>query len=114
MGREFRKLREVTGISQEELAKRIGKSRFTINKYESGRSIPSVQVLVKICELLGPVSFVVEGQRIEVLRGAALSKIQKVPKQLRLRLGIICDTEQATINVPSKRGNRLDVEILSA
>jgi transcriptional regulator with XRE-family HTH domain len=115
LGRELRALRVRSGISQGELAKRIGKVRFTVNKYESGESVPAVETLAKICEILGATSFVIDGQRIKIGRDDAARKPRSVPKQLRLRLGIICSTDQATILVPSTRkGNRLDVEVLSA
>jgi transcriptional regulator with XRE-family HTH domain len=115
LGRELRELRESSGISQGELAKRIMKSRFTVNKYESGETAPPVETLAKICEILGATSFAIDGQRFEIGRDNAAQKTRSVPKQLRLRLGIICATNQASILVPSRRkGNRLDVEVLSA
>jgi DNA-binding XRE family transcriptional regulator len=117
LGKELSVLRDRSGISQAELAKKIGKSRFTVNKYESGRTAPPVEILAKICEILGATSFVIDGQRIEIAseNTRQRQKPRAVPKQLRLRLGIICATSEATILVPSsKRANRLDVEVLSA
>jgi transcriptional regulator with XRE-family HTH domain len=115
LGRELCALRRRSGISQGELAARIQKSRFTVNKYESGETVPPVETLAKICEILGATSFVVDGQRINIGRDNAAGKPRSVPKQLRLRLGIICSTDRATIIVPStRRGKRLDVEVLSA
>jgi transcriptional regulator with XRE-family HTH domain len=115
LGRELCALRERSGISQGELAKKIRKSRFTVNKYESGATVPPVESLARICEILGAASFVIDGQRIKIGRDNAAPKPRSVPKQLRLRLGIICATDQARIVVPSSRkGNRLDIEVLSA
>lgn len=115
LGRELCTLRERSGLSQGELAKRIRKSRFTVNKYESGETVPPVKTLAKICEILGATSFVIDGQRIAIGRDNAVRKPRSVPKQLRLKLGIICATDQTMIFVPSTRkGNRLDVEVLSA
>lgn len=115
LGRELCTLREHSGISQGDLAGRIRKSRFTVNKYERGETAPPVETLAKICEILGATSFVVDGQRIRIGRDNAAQKPRSVPKQLRLRLGIICAAEQATIRVPStRRRNRLDLEVLSA
>lgn len=115
LGRALRDLREQSGLSQKELGKRIQKSRFTVNKFESGEAPLTVQTLAKICEILGPVGFTVDGQRIEVTGADVARKPRAVPKQLRLRLGIVCTTEQAMIVVPSARkGKRLDVEVLSA
>jgi predicted transcriptional regulator len=110
---EYGRFREPS--SQGELAKRIRKSRFTVNKYERGETVPPVKTLAKICEILGATSFVIDGQRIAIGRDNAAQKPRSVPKQLRLKLGIICATNQAVILVPSSRkGNRLDVEVLSA
>jgi transcriptional regulator with XRE-family HTH domain len=115
LGRELCVLRKRSGISQGELARKIRKSRFTVNKYERGETAPTVEALAKICEILGATSFVVDGQRIKIGRDNAVQKPQSVPKQLRLRLGIVCAADKATIVVPSTRkGNRLDVEVLSA
>jgi transcriptional regulator with XRE-family HTH domain len=115
LGQELRSLRVRSGISQGELAKRIGKVRFTVNKYESGETVPPVETLAKICEILGATSFVVDGQRIKIGRDNAARKPRSAPKQLRLRLGIVCATDQAMIRVPSiRKGNRLDVEVLTA
>ena len=115
LGRQLCALREHSGISQGELAKRILKSRYTIIKYESGQTAPPVQILAKICEILGTATFTIEGQRFEIGPDNTSRKPRSVPKQLRLRLGIICETDQAMILVPSgrKRG-RLDIEVLSA
>lgn len=115
LGQELRSIREGAGVSQGDLAKRIGKSRFTVNKYEQGETAPPVETLAKICEILGQTSFVIRGQRFMIAPDGAVSKPQSVPKQLRLKLGIVCPGDQAIIVVPSaKRGRRLDVEVLSA
>jgi len=115
LGRALCVLRENSGISQGELAKRIRKSRYTVIKYESGETSPPVEILARICRILGTATFVVDGQRVEIRSDLGGRKPRSVPKQLRLRLGIICETGQATILVPSTRkGKRLDVEVLSA
>lgn len=115
LGSELRQRRENSGISQGDLAKRIKVSRFTINKYESGESAPSVDRLAKLCEILGTTSFVVYGQRIEIGLDGSTRKPCGVPKQLRLRLGIICATDHGTILAPlAKTRKRLDIEVLSA
>lgn len=115
LGRELCALRERAGISQGDLAKRIQKSRFTVNKYERGETAPPVETLARICEILGATSFVVDGQRIKIGRDNAARKPRSVPKQLRLRLGIICAANRAMIRVPpTRKGNRLEVEVLSA
>ncbi|GAA4450891.1 helix-turn-helix transcriptional regulator [Rurimicrobium arvi] len=43
--------RAIAGITQEELAKRIGVSRQTINAMESGKYIPSTVLALKIAQV---------------------------------------------------------------
>lgn len=115
LGQQLGALREDLGISQDDLARRIGKCRFTLNKYENGETAPPLETLVRICEIVGRTSFVIDGQRVEIGHNKSARRPRSVPKQLRLRLGIVCATDQATIRVPSTRkGNRIDVEVLSA
>lgn len=115
LGAQLAERRESRGIKIGELAKKIGVHRYTVSKYESGETPPSVETLAKICEILGSISFEIDGQRIEVGRAGTARKPRSVPKQLRLKLGISCSTDQGTILVPSSRKkNRLEVEVLSA
>jgi transcriptional regulator with XRE-family HTH domain len=115
LGRELRRLRVATGVSQGDLAKKIKKSRFTVNKYEHGETAPPVETLARICEVLGATSFVIYGQRFNIELDKRMRQPRSVPKQLRLKLGIVCTTDQAAIVVPSsQRGNRLEVEVRSA
>lgn len=46
-------LRNQRGMSQAELAKKIGKTRNTIHNYEIGKSEPSIDLIITICEILG-------------------------------------------------------------
>lgn len=115
LGAQLRGLRERTGMSQADLAEKIHKSRVTVNKYENAETPPPVEILVRMCEILGAATFVIGGQRIVIELDAAARKPQAVPKQLRLKLGIICATDRTMRFVSSTRkGNRLDVEVLSA
>jgi len=45
--------RAALGISQKELAERVGVSRQTINAIEKGDSNPSVKLCTSICKALG-------------------------------------------------------------
>jgi len=47
-GKELQKLRELSGLSQEELAEKIGVSRNTISRAETGRNLPNPKNLEKI------------------------------------------------------------------
>lgn len=44
-------LREEAGMTQEELAKRIGVSRSTVGSYEAGNSQPGYAVLIKMADI---------------------------------------------------------------
>ncbi len=113
LGEELAAVRNRKGAKQEDVAKHIGKSRQTVNKWEKGHNAPPVELLAKMCEFLGSTSFVIYGQRFEIVPDTAARKPRIVPKQLRLKLGITCSTEQATIN-STRKGKRLEVEVLSA
>ena len=113
LGRELALLREGAGATQEEVAAYIGKTRQTVISYEKGENAPPVEILAKMCEYLGSTTFVIGGQRFDIRNDGAARKPRVVPKQLRLKLGITCSTEQATIN-STRKGNRLEVEVLSA
>ena len=45
------KLRDQNGWSQEQLAERIGVSRSTVAKWESGKGIPKIDNLVTLCDV---------------------------------------------------------------
>lgn len=55
MGRNERmwQARQDAGLSQEELARRIGASRQTVNMIERGDYNPSLHLCISICQTLG-------------------------------------------------------------
>ena len=53
VGRNIRTLRTRAGITQDQLAEKLFVSRQTVSNYETGRSQPDVDMLVKIAETLG-------------------------------------------------------------
>lgn len=52
-GDKLKSLRKSKKMTQSDLAKRIGVSKWAVTSYEQGRTSPSVEVLIKICETLG-------------------------------------------------------------
>ena len=52
IGKNIRSLREQKGMTQEELGERLFVTRQTISNYETGRSRPDVEMLVKIAQAL--------------------------------------------------------------
>ena len=51
IGRNIQMLRKQRKITQEELAERMGISRQTVSKWESGEMIPELAKLIELCEL---------------------------------------------------------------
>lgn len=49
----MKELRKKQGIEQNDLAKRMKLSRSTIAMWETGRSSPSLDMLIQLCEILG-------------------------------------------------------------
>ncbi len=49
----LQQLRKEKGLSQEELAERLGVSRQAVSKWESGQSVPDVEKIVAVSELFG-------------------------------------------------------------
>ena len=53
VGKNIKKLREAKGMTQETLAEALFVTRQTVSNYETGRSRPDVDMLVRIGEILG-------------------------------------------------------------
>lgn len=53
IGQNIRHLRRSHGITAKELSEAIGKSRDAVTQYESGKSMPPVDVLAQIAEYFG-------------------------------------------------------------
>ena len=51
MNFRLKEYREASGLSQVELAKRIGKAKRTITSWEAGDSYPNVEVLCELCNM---------------------------------------------------------------
>ena len=53
IGKNIRALREKTGLTQDDLAARLFVTRQTVSNYETGRSRPDVEMLVRLSSVLG-------------------------------------------------------------
>ena len=53
LGKNIARVRERAGLSQAELARKLKKSRSSVNEYESGRHEPPVLLLRRIAKLTG-------------------------------------------------------------
>jgi len=51
--KNIKKIRILAGLTQKELAEKVGVSGKTISAYETGRALPPLPVLVKITEATG-------------------------------------------------------------
>ena len=51
IGRKIKELRTTNNLAQEELSCRLGISKQALKKWESGRSCPNGDNLIRICEL---------------------------------------------------------------
>ena len=51
IGKKIMDLRKMNGLSQEELAEKVGVARQTISKWECGTSSPDLDTLKQICLL---------------------------------------------------------------
>jgi len=53
LGDELRKARQKAGLTQEALAAKAKVSREYVSKLEHGRQSPTVEMLIRICKVLG-------------------------------------------------------------
>ncbi len=49
----IKKLRVARGLTQAQLAERVGTARSTVAKWETGASMPRIAVLCRLAEVLG-------------------------------------------------------------
>ena len=72
ISQNLKDLRRLSGMTQEQVAEKVGLTRQAISSYESGRTQPDLAMLEKLAEVYGV-------EITDVLYGAA-------PRQQRLRL----------------------------
>ena len=53
IGERILNLRKKSGLSQEELAEKLGVSRQSVSKWETGNVMPDIDKAVAMCELFG-------------------------------------------------------------
>lgn len=61
LGRELARRRAIAGLSQAELAKRMGSSQASISKIENGRAVPTLSTLERFARLTGGAFAVIVG-----------------------------------------------------
>ena len=50
IGRFFRELRREKGLTQEQLAERLGVSRRTVSRWETGSNLPDLDILIEMAD----------------------------------------------------------------
>lgn len=101
IGEQIKTARKAKGISQEELAVRLGVVRQTVSKWENGMSVPDADVLIKIAELLDvPVSQLLgiepESGSVQDMAG----ELARLNKELAAKI----QKEKLRVELDKKRG----------
>ena len=79
LGEQLKKLREKLNISQDRFGKRIGVTGKTVSAYETGKIIPSLEILKKISEEYNVTFFRKNNREIE----RRIDEIQKSLHELQ-------------------------------
>lgn len=81
-------IRKSKGLSQEELAEKVGVSRQTIHCWESGKSLPDTENIIKLCQVLDiSISDISDGIKVNKMPSKQL--LHKIIKILLLLILII-------------------------
>ena len=98
-------LRKYNDFSQEELADRIGVSRQTLSKYETGESLPDIEK----CKLLADVFGVSIDDLISYNRNERENLGLRIPPKGKHVFGIVKVAEKGQIVIPSKARKIFDI-----
>ncbi len=78
MGLKIKEMRTIRGLTQQELANRIGRSKVAVSSYETNQQVPPTEVLLSICQALHtPISYFVTYNCEDTYSAAGLSSQQK-------------------------------------
>jgi len=98
-------LRKLNGLSQEELAERIGVSRQTLSKYETGESLPDIEK----CKLLADAFSVTMDDLISYDRNDSDNMGYGVPPKGKHIFGMVKVGEKGQIVIPAKARKIFDI-----
>ncbi|MEO2508458.1 helix-turn-helix domain-containing protein [Clostridium paraputrificum] len=106
LGEKLQLLRSRNGMSQEELAERLGISRQSVSKWESGQSVPDLKKLIILSDIYNVTidSLVKDGDEYDILQETD-AKDSKV--------NIIDNDTKSTQVIINLHGGRLDYEYKS-
>ncbi len=83
IGDRIKKIREQKGMSQKTLGLMLGLSDKAISSYESGRTTPSLETLIKISkELKKPISYFIDTNQEEISLHDKIDKTEKAVKEI--------------------------------
>lgn len=82
----LKKIRKDKGYTQEELAKKLNVVRQTVSKWEKGLSLPDVDILSKIANVLETdVNILLDGQITTTDQSEIVKQLAKINEQLTLK-----------------------------
>lgn len=93
IGRRIKAARKAAKISQTDLANRINKTLRTVQKYESGEIVPSIDMIGQIAEVLDVLPFQLIAYERQELRIKSLSDIFYILNELNNKTGIRFEIE---------------------
>ena len=110
VGYKIKDYRKSFGLSQEELAKKIGVGKTTISNYEVGIRSPKKPQMIKLSEVFGITidDFFPKTDSIKINVSATLSEINKISSQLEEpRQKIVLDTASSQLEEQKKENAKV-------
>ena len=102
-GQRFQRLRKEAGLTQEEVAEKVGITPQGVSKWENDLSSPDINILVKLAEI--------SGVSVEELLGEEKEKTQVLQdydyKKAVLKIILIDEDDKVAINFPIALGEIL-------
>lgn len=95
-------LRKINDLSQEELAERIGVSRQTLSKYETGESVPDIEKCKQLADVFG-VSL------DDLVNYDSCEESLPVPPKGKHMFGMVKVGEKGQIVIPAKARKIFDI-----
>ena len=86
-GEKIRQIRKISGMTQEELAKKMNVSRQTISKWEKGSSAPDLENAIVLCKLfqISLDDFMKEEREVEREEKISLQDMMKINQRMQRR-----------------------------
>ena len=98
-------LRKINNLSQEDLAEKIGVSRQTLSKYETGESVPDIQK----CKMIADVFSVSLDDLISYNKDDSENLGYRIPPKGKHIFGMVKVGEKGQIVIPSKARKIFDI-----